>query len=136
MQWSVSTLRWKSNVYQSYSPVVASINIKIIPQCSSAPFAAFACEWEFQLTTSSPLHSNGKVESTVKISKTLLKKAKKFVRIDDVRSKTRFLKGSIPQGTKLGPILFSIMVNDLVTIWPNRAKYVDVLTLLEVVPRN
>ena len=49
------------------------------PQYSSTQFAAFAREWEFQHTTSSPLHSqsNGKVESAVKIAKTLLKKAKK-----------------------------------------------------------
>ncbi|XP_033725286.1 uncharacterized protein K02A2.6-like [Pecten maximus] len=46
------------------------------PQFSSAEFAEFAREWEFSHTTSSPYHSqsNGKVESAVKISKTILKK--------------------------------------------------------------
>ena len=48
------------------------------PQYSSDQFAAFTREWEFQHTTSSPLHSqsNGKAESAVKIAKNLVKKAK------------------------------------------------------------
>ena len=52
------------------------------PQYSSTQFTAFAREWEFQHTTSSPLHSqsNGKVESAVKISKTLLKKVRRMCR--------------------------------------------------------
>ena len=49
------------------------------PQYSSDQFAAFTREWEFQHTTSSPLHSqsNGKAESAVKIAKNLVKKAKR-----------------------------------------------------------
>jgi len=49
------------------------------PQYSSAHFSKFAREWEFQYTTSSPLHcqSNGKAESAVQIAKNLLKKAKR-----------------------------------------------------------
>ena len=39
-------------------------------------------------------------------------------------------------GTKLGPVLFSVMVNDLVQSWGARIKFVDDLTVLEVVPRN
>ena len=58
------------------------------------------------------------------------------VRIGTESSVVRFLNGGIPQGTKLGPVLFSIMVNDLVSTWSMRAKYVDDLTILEVVPRN
>ena len=48
------------------------------PQYSSDQFAAFAREFYFQHTTSSPLHSrsNGKAESAVKIAKNLVKKAK------------------------------------------------------------
>ena len=49
------------------------------PQYSSAHFSRFARGWEFQHTTSSPLHSqsNGKAESAVKIAKNLVKKAKR-----------------------------------------------------------
>ena len=54
----------------------------------------------------------------------------------DATSTARVLNGGIPQGTKLGPILFAIMVNDLVSSWVPRAKYVDDLTVKGVVPRN
>ena len=46
------------------------------------------------------------------------------------------LNGGIPQGTRLGPLLFAIMVNDLARNWGPRAKYVDDLTLFEIIPRN
>ena len=46
------------------------------------------------------------------------------------------LNGGIPQGTNLGPVLFAVMVNDLVQSWGARIKFVDDLTVLEVVPRN
>ena len=36
----------------------------------------------------------------------------------------------------MGPVLFSVMVNDLVQSWGTRIKFVDDLTVLEVVPRN
>ena len=47
-----------------------------------------------------------------------------------------YLNGGIPQGTKLGPVLFAVMINDLVQSWGARIKFVDDLTVLEVVPRN
>ena len=47
-----------------------------------------------------------------------------------------YLNGGIPQGTILGPVLFAVMVNDLVQSWGARIKFVDDLTVLEVVPRN
>ena len=46
------------------------------------------------------------------------------------------LNGGIPQGTILGPVLFAVMVNDLVQSWGARIKFVDDLTVLEVVTRN
>ena len=33
-------------------------------------------------------------------------------------------------------MLFSVMVNDLVSTWPKRSKYMDGLTILEIIPRN
>ena len=59
-----------------------------------------------------------------------------FISLMDATSTARVLNGGIPQGTKLGPLLLAIMVNDLVSSWVPRAKYVDDLTVLEVVPRN
>ena len=47
-----------------------------------------------------------------------------------------YLDGGIPQGTKLGPVLFTVMVNDLDQSWNARIKFVDDLTVLEVIPRN
>ena len=48
------------------------------PQFSSSEFAQFAENWDFEHVTSSPYHSrsNGKVESAVKIFKSLIKKAR------------------------------------------------------------
>ncbi|XP_048590485.1 uncharacterized protein LOC116620085 [Nematostella vectensis] len=56
--------------------------------------------------------------------------------LDGKTSSSQLLNGGIPQGTRLGPIFFCVMVNDLVGTWPPRAKFVDDLTVLEVVPRN
>ena len=47
-----------------------------------------------------------------------------------------YLNGGIPQGTNLGLVSFAFMVNDLVQSWGARIKFVDDLTVLEVVPRN
>ena len=47
-----------------------------------------------------------------------------------------YLNGGLPHGTKLSPVLFAVMVNDLVQSWGARIKFVDDLTVLEVVPRN
>ena len=47
-----------------------------------------------------------------------------------------YLNGGIPQGTKLGPMLFADMDNDLIQSWGVRIKFVDDRTVLEVVPRN
>ena len=46
------------------------------------------------------------------------------------------LNGGIPQGTRLGSILFAVMVDDLLRSWGPRVKFVDDLTVLEIVPRN
>ena len=57
-------------------------------------------------------------------------------RVGALVSAPLYLNGGIPQGTKLGPVLFAVMVNDLVQSWGARIKFVDDLTVLEVVPRN
>ena len=57
-------------------------------------------------------------------------------RVGALVSAPLYLNGGIPQGTKLGPVLFAVMVNDLVQSWGARIKFVDDLTVLEVLPRN
>ena len=46
-------------------------------------------------------------------------------RIRGVFSSYRMLRGGIPQGTKLGPVLFAVLVNDLLTSLDPRAKFLD-----------
>ena len=67
---------------------------------------------------------------------TFLEGRTQFVRISSASSSILPVNGGIPQGTRLGPVLFAVMVNDLMSSWPPRAKFVDDLTLLEIVPRN
>ena len=65
-----------------------------------------------------------------------LQGSSQFTRIDNICSSTKVLRGGLPEGTKLGPILFAVMVNDLLSCWRPRAKLVDDLTALEIIPRN
>ena len=53
-----------------------------------------------------------------------------FISLMDATSTARVLNGGIPQGSKLGLLLFAIMVNDVVSSLVPRAKYVDDLTVL------
>ena len=48
-----------------------------------------------------------------------------YVKIRNVLSNVVISNGGIPQGTKTAPLLFAILVNGLVSSWPNRLKYVD-----------
>ena len=64
-----------------------------------------------------------------------LTRRKQCVRIRDKMSSFRYLNGGIPQGTKLGPILFAVLVNSLLRDWNFRVKFVDGLTTIECIPR-
>ena len=44
-------------------------------------------------------------------------------------------RGGIPQWTKLASILFAVLVNKLTSNWNLRAKYVDDLTIVEIIER-
>ena len=46
-----------------------------------------------------------------------------------------FPNEGIPQGTRLAPLLFAILVNGLASFWPCRVKYVDDTTVFEIIPR-
>jgi hypothetical protein len=60
---------------------------------------------------------------------------KQCVPIRDKMSSFKCLNGGIPQGTKLGPILFAVLVNSLLRDWNFRIKFVDDLTTIEFIPR-
>ena len=58
------------------------------------------------------------------------------VRINGQLSSAISPRGSIPQGTRLAPLLFALLVNRLARKWCTRLKYVDDPTILELIPRN
>ena len=58
------------------------------------------------------------------------------VRIGDSLSDWKSPKGGIPQGTKLGVILFPVMTNNVLREWHLRIKVVDDTTVLEILPGN
>ena len=64
-----------------------------------------------------------------------LSNRRQSVKIDNYQSEWGFINAGVPQGTKLGPILFIIMINDLELANLNTAhwKYVDDVTLPETV---
>ena len=63
--------------------------------------------------------------------KSFLTDREQCVRVGNCKSSWKKTNGGLPQGTKLGPLLFAIMVNSLLKDWQGRIKYVDVLQHLK-----
>ena len=57
------------------------------------------------------------------------------VRVGEALSPPIWLNGGIPQGTKVAPLLFCILLNRMVSNCTNRVKYVDDATVMEFFPR-
>ncbi|CAB3993754.1 Hypothetical predicted protein [Paramuricea clavata] len=66
--------------------------------------------------------------------KAFLSNLEQCVRIENSYSSWKKTNGGLPQGTKLGPLLFAVLVNSLLMDWPGRVKFVDDTTVLEIIP--
>jgi hypothetical protein len=62
--------------------------------------------------------------------KSFLTSREQSVKIGSSTSSWKPVNGGLPQGTKLGPLLFAILVNSLLQDWNGRIKFVDDATVL------
>ena len=70
-------------------------------------------------------------EATIRWIGSFLTDRSQRVRIGQVYSHPVTPNGGIPQGTKLAPLLFAILVNNLCRDWRYRIKYVDDTSVFE-----
>jgi hypothetical protein len=64
--------------------------------------------------------------------KSFLTSREQCVKIGSSTSSWKPVNGCLPQGIKLGPLLFAILVNSLLQDWNGRIKFVDDATALEI----
>ena len=57
------------------------------------------------------------------------------VKIGSSASSWKHVNGGLPQGTKLGLLLFAVLINPLLNDWHGQIKFVDDATAVEIVPR-
>ena len=67
--------------------------------------------------------------------RSFLTSREKSVKIGSSTSSWKHVNGGLPQGTKLGALLFAILINPLLKDWNGRIKFVDDATALEIIPR-
>ena len=67
----------------------------------------------------------GVSQSIISVVCDFLSNRSQTVRLSGITSQVQYITCGVPQGTKLGPILFLIMINDAADFTPNRWKYVD-----------
>ena len=83
------------------------------------------------------LHSLALPSSIINWVRDFLKNRQQRVKLaSDCYSEWSLVPADVPQGTKLGPWLYILMINDLNTVSNHRWKYIDDTTLTEVVPRG
>ena len=68
--------------------------------------------------------------------KSFLTERRQGVRLVSCSSSWRTVNGEVPQVTVLGPVVFLVMINDLLAEWPDGRKYVDDRTAAESVMPN
>ena len=83
----------------------------------------------------SELHNLNVHPTIIRWIKAFLTGPEQSVKVAMVSSSWKRMNGGLPQGTKLVPILFSILINSLLKDWQGRVKFVDDTTLLEIVSR-
>ncbi|CAB4013539.1 RNA-directed DNA polymerase from mobile element jockey [Paramuricea clavata] len=73
--------------------------------------------------------------SIIRWIKAFLCDREQCVRVGTSMSSWKKTNGGLPQGTKLGPLLFAVLINSLLKNWPSRIKFVDDTSALEIIPR-
>ena len=56
----------------------------------------------------------GVTDGSIQLLESYLSNRKQYVQLDDVMSSMQYIKTGIPQGSIVGPLFFSIYINDIV----------------------
>ena len=78
-------------------------------------------------------HNLGVEPAIIRWIKAFLSNREQCVRAGNSSSPWKKTNDGLPQGTKLGPLLFAVLINSLLKDWPGRIKFVDDTSALVVV---